>query len=454
MQRIPNVLWPRATAAAIVVGGGALMLFVNLPGHLEFDSVRQLLEGRNGVYSNWHPPVMSWLLGLGDGIIPGAAAFVVFNVLLAFGTLLSVLWLVPRPGWLSVGAALICVALPQLFLFPAIVWKDMLFAESCVAGFVLLAHAAMYWQCVRLRVVLLLGAVLLCALAALTRQSGLLILPCAAAALGLIAGRVVGRKAGLAYGVGFLLACAGATLGGNALLQLRASKALGAVEQIEDLQLYDMAGMLQRQPALELASLRRDAPALEERMRNVGAKLYTPIGHDRLTDDPVIHGLIIGSVSAVGRQWQALILAHPWTYLQVRGEDFSWLFLSQHPSECLIYEVGVSGAPADLRAAHLSPRYDGRDQWLDEGYGQRLIGTPALSHPAFALVGAISLIAMLWRRRPADLAFAGLMFATLFYTLSFFVISIACQYRYLYAIDMSAIAAAFYLLTDWRPVER
>ena len=89
MQRIPNVLWPRATAAAIVVGGGALMLFVNLPGHLEFDSVRQLLEGRNGVYSNWHPPVMSWLLGLGDGITPGAAAFVVFNVLLAFGTLLS-----------------------------------------------------------------------------------------------------------------------------------------------------------------------------------------------------------------------------------------------------------------------------------------------------------------------------------------------------------------------------
>src|SRR6185295_10600707 len=123
MRQSSNLPWPRASAAAIVIGGCAVMLLVNLPGHLEFDSVRQLLEGRAGVYSNWHPPVMSWLLGLGDAIAQGAAAFVVFDVLLAFGSLLSLLWLVPHPTWPSVVAALICVALPQLFLFQAIVWK-------------------------------------------------------------------------------------------------------------------------------------------------------------------------------------------------------------------------------------------------------------------------------------------------------------------------------------------
>jgi hypothetical protein len=29
------------------------------------------------------------------------------------------------------------------------------------------------------------------------------------------------------------------------------------------------------------------------------------------------------------------------------------------------------------------------------------------------------------------------------------VISIACDYRYLYVLDLSAIAAALYLLADW-----
>jgi hypothetical protein len=36
------------------------------------------------------------------------------------------------------------------------------------------------------------------------------------------------------------------------------------------------------------------------------------------------------------------------------------------------------------------------------------------------------------------------------FTLSFFVISVACQYRYLYALDFSAIASVLYLLADFR----
>lgn len=449
-------LSPRMVAAAIVLAGFTLMLAVNLPGHLEFDSVRQLLEGRRGVYSNWHPPIMSWMLGIADAIEPGASVFVICDAALAFGSILSLLWLVPRPGWFSVVVAILSVSLPQLFLFQAIVWKDMLFADACLAGFVCLAHVAVNWQRPRYRFVFLAGAVVFSALAVLTRQSGVVVLPCAAAALGVIATRHSNWRKGLLYGGGFLLACGALTLGVNAVLQLRASKALGPIEQIADLQLYDIAGMLQRRPGLELPVLEREAPAMARRMREKGALLYSPIQHDHLTDDPVIHGLIVASISAVARQWRELVLAHPGTYLSVRAEDFSWVFLSLHPNECLIYEVGVSGAATDLQAARLSRRYDGRDEWLDEEYATPLIGTPVISHPTFAAAGLASLLVLLRRRRPADLAMAGLLTATLLYALSYFFISIACQYRYLYAVDLSSIAALFYLAIDghWprRPV--
>ena len=45
---------------------------------------------------------------------------------------------------------------------------------------------------------------------------------------------------------------------------------------------------------------------------------------------------------------------------------------------------------------------------------------------------------------------AGLLIATALYAFSYYFISIACQYRYLYAIDLSSIAAVFYLVMDIR----
>jgi hypothetical protein len=438
---------PRLVAAAIIVAGFATMVIVNFPGHLEFDSIRQLLEGRSRVYSNWHPPIMSWLLGIAGAIEPRAAPFFICDAALAFGALLSLLWLSPRPAWGSVVAAALVVALPQLFLFQAIVWKDMLFADACLAGFVCLAHAAVHWSSRTSRLALLCTAAVLLSLAVLTRQSAAVILPCA---VGAIAARASNRRTGVVYGAAFMLACGALTLGVNALLQLRASKALGPIEQIEDLQLYDMAGMLKRQPDLKLPVLEREAPAMARRLSEKGAALYTPIQHDRLTNDPVIHGLIIASVSAVRHQWRALVLAQPASYFAIRAEDFSWLFFSLHPDECLIYEVGVSGDPADLAAAHLQRRYDARDEWLDEHYAKPLVATPVLSHPVYAVAGLISLVILLRRRRPADIAMAGLLAASFLYALSFFFISIACQYRYLYVVDLSAIAALFYLASDLR----
>jgi hypothetical protein len=437
---------PRILAAAILIAGFAASVIVNWPGHLEFDSIVQLLEGRTGLYSNWHPPIMSWLLGISDAISPDAAAFVVLDTAMAFGAVLALLWLVPRPGWAAIAASAVVVVLPQFFLFQAIVWKDILFADACVAGFVCLAYAAAGWNRPRARLAWLGGAALFITLAVLTRQNGFVILPFAA--LAFLA--APGWRARLFYGAGFLAACVVLVFAINAALQLRATKALGATEQMEDLELYDMAGMMQRDPALRLPILEKDAPAMARVMYAKGAALYTPAAHDPLSDKSGVAPLIVPSVGAVKRQWLALVAAHPLDYLAVRAADFSWLFLSAHPDQCIVYVVGVDGPQGEMRALNLKPREDDRDDWLDDDYATPLVGTPALSHPFFAALGLVCLVLLLRRRRPADLAMAGLLGAAMAYTASYFVISLACEYRYLFVLDLSAVAAAFYLAADLR----
>jgi len=95
----------------------------------------------------------------------------------------------------------------------------------------------------------------------------------------------------------------------------------------------------------------------------------------------------------------------------------------------------------------LPERYDARDEALDN-YAAFFAGSPVYSHAAWGAAAAIALVLLLRRRRPADIAMAGLLAGALLCTASFFVISIACDYRYLYVLDLSALAALFYLALD------
>src|SRR6185312_4501530 len=127
-DRRPRAGAPLYAAAGLIGAGFVFSMAASLPGHLSYDSVIQLLEGRTGVYSGWHPPVMSWLLGLSDAVTPGTALFVAANIILLFGSVLSILWLAPRASWAAVAVAALCLLLPQFVLYPGTVWKDVLFA--------------------------------------------------------------------------------------------------------------------------------------------------------------------------------------------------------------------------------------------------------------------------------------------------------------------------------------
>src|SRR5437763_15953765 len=137
---------PALAAGAVILAGYGLAMAASLPGHLSYDSVIQLLEGRSAAYSGWHPPVMSWLLGLFDALEPGAALFVLGSAAILFGSLLSLLWMPRKVSWAAPVAALLIVLTPQVLLYQGIVWKDVLFANAGVASFVALAHVGAQWQ--------------------------------------------------------------------------------------------------------------------------------------------------------------------------------------------------------------------------------------------------------------------------------------------------------------------
>jgi len=442
----------RAAAIAILAAGAALSLAVNYPGHMEFDGIMQLVEGRTGLYSNWHPPVMSWLLGLSDALRGDAWLFVLLNTALGYGGFLALLSSARRPTKLTVLFALILVALPQLFLFPAIVWKDILFANAATAGFCCLS-LAVEARATRPKGPLLLGvAIALLALAVLSRQNGIVVLPCAALAYGLATGcrghgrvsSILGRSLVFALAVGVL------AFAGHRLLQLRASGAPGPVQQVEDLQIYDMAGMLKAKPNLPLPILEQHAPAMAHFLRTTGRNLYTPALQDPVVFDTQIRPLMVPSLPAVGAQWWALVTAYPRTYLQVRAQEFAWLFLQRHPDQCLTYTLGVLAPDKQMQLLGAPRRYDARDEWLEDHYAQPLVGTLALSHTVFALAGLLCLIFLLVRREVSDWPMAGMLAASALYALSYFFIGVACQYRYLFATDMTALAAIFYLSFDRR----
>jgi hypothetical protein len=436
---------PARAAAAVLAGGFVAAIAINWPGHLSFDSVEQLLEGRAGLYNTWHPPAMAWLLGLFDGIVRGPGLFVVFDAALAFGALAALL-LLGRARWSSVAAAAAIVLLPQGLLYQGMVWKDVLFADAAVAGFVCLALAAERGG--RARAGWLAASFLALTLAALVRQNGLVLVPFAAGVLGWIAlrqGEPV-RRAAVA-GVLLLVAVPALSDAASRLLELRGNGDSGPQEQLHVLALYDLSGAVAREPDLTMDLLADDDPGMAAAIRTRGAGLYTPLRNDPVMSDPLVRRALNSreaDTEALMAQWRALIVQHPWLYLRVRAAAFVQVFATPDIVACRPVFTGIEAPAAMLRQLGLAPRHDARDRAL-ETYAKAFLGTPVWSHLAFAALALGCLIVLLRRRGAADIAMAGLLLGAFGFTVSFFVISIACDYRYLYVLDLSALVALFYL---------
>jgi hypothetical protein len=171
---------------------------------------------------------------------------------------------------------------------------------------------------------------------------------------------------------------------------------------------------------------------------------------DFLDNDRAL-GLALKPVDAktIGAQWRQLIAERPDLYLRARAQAFRWVFATPVIDRCLPIEVGVSGQADRLRDLGLVEGWDPADLQL-LNYSTWFLDTPVYSHLTYAAIALLVGLALLWRREPADLAIAAMMGGALAFTASFFVISLACDYRYLYFLDLAAMAGLLYLAVDPR----
>lgn len=438
---------------AVIVAGFVICLAVNLPGHLSYDSVIQLLEGRTGQYNGWHPPVTSWILGVTDALLPGTALFVLLDAILIFGSLWVLVGFGTRAAWPPMLVALFLVSTPQYLIYPGIVWKDILFAGVSVAGFAALARAAHSWREERIRFAWLAASFMFFVLAALARQNGILILLAGVATYGWIAmrrndnaWRTFAVHAGSAFAALMVTVTAA-----NVALGTHIVSDSGAARQFKLLETYDLVGGLARDPALKLDVLDKKAPATAAALRKEGVALYSPQRNDPLAASEPLQDAIGATHPALIRdQWLSFIAHRPWLYLKTRAAAFAWVLLTPDIDACVPIYVGVSGPQDEMDELDLDPRWDGRDARL-ESYAAAFTATPVMQHGIYALLAIVAAVVLLRRRRDADIAIAGLQIAALAYVLSFFVISIACDYRYLYPLDLAAMTGWFYLALDWQP---
>lgn len=419
----------------------------NLPGTLSYDSVIQLLEGRTGIYSGWHPPVMSWLLGLSDWAMPGAALFVVAVALLFFGSLVSLPRLVQRVWWIAPVVAALCMLTPQVLLYQGIVWKDVLFADSAVAGFVALAHVSMHWGNSRARYVVIALAVLCLTLAALTRQNGIVLLPFGGFALGWIARRWRGLTLRQAWTAGavFCGCVVVLTVAASTLFALRTAPNRGAAKEIRILEFYDLIGGLSREPNLLLPELARRDSALLALMRSDGPALYSPVRSDTLARSQRLQAALARAPDNIlHRPWVEFVLHHPLLYLRERAEVFRWVFFTPDVSVCVPYVVGFRGPLQVMNKLGFRPRISPRDRRMG-AYGHALMYTPLFSHVTFLLLAIFEIVFLLGRRCAPDIAFVSMLMGAIGFCVSFFFISIACDYRYFYVLDLTALTALIYI---------
>jgi hypothetical protein len=437
------------TAFRVVVAGGFIaILAANLPGHMTFDSVMQLFEGRMGVHLTFNPPVMSWLLGRFDALLPGQALYVAACATLLFASLFALPALRPRASWLGVVLAAVLLLTPQLLLYQGVVWKDVLFANLAVAGFVCLAYAGRRRDRPASRTLALAGALVLLATAALVRQNGLLVEALAAAALGWNAGG--GRWGrGLAWGAAGFVAMVLVSQAIGAAVEVDGATQRGDLNRgLRVLQHYDIVGAAARDPGLRLEALEKAAPEVVAAIRARGVQLYSPQRVDTLSEDRVLMPRIWHAPDAAVRaQWLEIIGRHPLTYLRERIDVFRWLVAPPDIDRCLPFAIGVDGPPDKMAALDLPHGWDPQDVALAD-YANRFVHTPVFSHLSYAAAAVLVALVLLRRRDPADMVMIAMMLAGLGFAASFFVISIACDYRYLYFLDVAAMVGVIYLALD------
>jgi hypothetical protein len=389
---------------------------------------------------------MSFLMKPFDAILPGTALFLLFMQALFFGALLIIVRFARRVGfWTPVVIAAVCLH-PFILVYQGIVWKDVLFANFSVLAFALLFAAYRVPQRARHAIYVLSLASAACG--GLVRQNGAVALFVVVVAILYHEVRFFSLRAQAAKLVagGLIAAAVMLVAGAGSNVVIRAS----AKQSPEDtmgmalivVMRYDISGILARNPNADVSFLTRrglDMPAVVEDSR----RYYSP---DRLDwFGPAQHfgpEMVKLTLSQLIAAWARLLAENPLTYLRHRLAVFRWMMWPPDIDKCLPFHVGIDG-PADLLARlDMTQSLRPSDNALN-AYTSRFVHGPLYRHGVF-LVAAIVLGAFALVRYGADAAApaVALLAAATVFALSWLLIGISCDTRYVYFLPLGFFVGA------------
>lgn len=112
------------------------------PGIMTADSIAALSQGRSNVYGDVNAPLMSWIWGRLDQIVPGPALIFVMHLAI-FWTAAALFWWLTNAKSIALGLALVLFGLlPHILAQTVVVWKDVALGVSFFIAVALLYAAS------------------------------------------------------------------------------------------------------------------------------------------------------------------------------------------------------------------------------------------------------------------------------------------------------------------------
>lgn len=443
-----------------------VVLVVNLPGHLTHDSLTQIAEGRSGWVKSWNPIFSSWLFGRLVKLTGGTEVLVAMSTTMVAGSLLVLVGHSTRSHRLALIPVALLLFAPVLLVYPGIVWKDVWFAHLALLGFAFVAlrlQGAGWWT---------EGvALLLLAAAMLSRQTGVLVALIGPLALALrphrgdaVAGETAAPAKPISLGAGrrphmkrlwsviwrmlalFLLATALSQTARSQMKQVQISEVGTGLRLVA---LFDIAGMLQRLPDVQLNRLQK--AGFETGDWEAAARATFSGERIDLLDLRSMRGPRDLDVPIILRQWRDLVLAHPLTYAAHRLHTYSWFLGLQQQSRCLPVHVGIEASPDTPDAGlRMQP-----SRWASSlyFYAKALFDTPYFAPLTWALVSLFVWVAMALHGQSLE-AVAWLQVGGLLYGLSYAMAGFSCDFRYSYFPVLAASVGLMRWCADGLPLSR
>lgn len=421
----------------------ALALFaVHFPGQASYDTLAQAFDGATRVYASNQPPAMSLLMSLLT--MPGVLALQVGLFALAVWRLL-VLSGCASPARYLLGLALFLF--PVLLIYAGIVWKDVLFAHGAVVAVLLLPQtvAVSRWQP-------LLASAAVLAVAVAVRQQGMIVALVVIAYL-LLGGGPRGLLQANRWKITALWLAVFITCTGGIRLAVHTggdtAEGLSFTGPLRQLAMFDIGGVLSTVPDINFPAIAAGAMLVPEQHRPSRERVveqlrrYSPQRQDFMAEADSSNNLWIPP-EAWFTDWVTIVSQHPGAYLTHRLNFMGWLLGCHNPTECLPFYLGVQSEPQQMAATlGVTTGVSARAKLLEAlGNASLFLFRPWI----YLSLSVATLGVLLLRDRERHGPMITLQVCGLLYAASYFLIGIACDFRYTYFCTITGLFGLVYII--------